>query len=101
VARWNPSKHPRDRNGKFKGNGGGSGKVSLVGQGRSLRYSRTPTRGEVAATLATSAGRGAAVGFTLGGPKGAAIGGALGGANAGAKVLVLSRRTAKAAKLKR
>lgn len=95
MAGWTSSLHPRASDGKFKGGGGGRSRVGLVGKGRTLRYSRTPTRGEAAVTIGRAAAGGAAGGALFGGGAGAAAGGLLAGGNAAAKVFVLTRRTKK------
>lgn len=96
MAGWTSGLHPRDSDGKFKGKAGrraGRPKVTLIGRGRNLRYSRVPTRGEVASTVLSQAVPGAVVGGVIAGGPGAAIGGGVAALNAGAKVAVLTSRT--------
>lgn len=98
MAGWTSGLHPRDSDGKFKGKAGsraGRSKVTLVGRGRTLRYSRVPTRGEVASTVLSQAVPGALAGGFVAGAPGAAIGGGVAAANAAAKVFVLTSRAKK------
>lgn len=98
MAGWTSNLHPRDGDGKFQGKAGrraGRAPVTLVGKGRTLRYSRVPTRGEMAATIGVQAAVGAGIGGRIGGRQGAQLGGSLAAANAALKVAVLTRRTKK------